>query len=195
MPKPSSKTPQRITKMLAMHAAGGSAREIADELKVGHATVMRWLDDAGLKSNGGQGAREGRRRAAPNGEAAAMLDAQKRLAEMEVAAPSSDIPSMLTALHRELAEARAFITYHREGAKAGTSTMGDYDKATVIAERLATKIAELTPPGTVDPASDPSTLEAAAEVRRRLATLIDAAERVFKCKACGRNPFGRDGAG
>jgi transposase len=179
--------------MLALHSEGASARELAEDLGVNHGTILAWLRDAGLEPNGGQGARKGRKRMGPDAAAAAMLEKQKRLAEMEIPHPSTDIPSMLADLHQQLAEAHAFVRYHREATKNGTSSMGDYDRAMVIAERLASRIAELTPKGAVDPATDPSNLEAAAEVRHRLTMLVEAAERVFRCKACGNSPYGEKG--
>jgi hypothetical protein len=178
--------------MLELHAEGASARELADALDVSHPTILEWLSDAGLEANGGQGARKGRRRDLPNGAAAKMLEQQKKLAEMQIPHPSTDIPSMLADLHQQLAEAHAFVRYHREATKSGASNMGDYDKAMVIAERLATRIAELTPRGKVDPASDPGNLEAARAVRDRLEMIVERQEQIFKCAACGGVPYGKD---
>lgn len=179
--------------MLELHAEGASARELAEALAVSHPTILDWLRDAGLEPNGGQGARKGRRRAPPDAAAAKMLEKQKRLAEMEIPQASTDIPSMLADLHQQLAEAHAFVRYHREATKNGTSNMGDYDKAMVIAERLATRIAELTPRGKVDPASDPGNIEAARAVCERLEMIVERQEQIFKCAACGANPYhGKD---
>jgi predicted transcriptional regulator len=177
MPKPTSKNPQRIQRMLAMHAEGASAREIAEELGVGHTTINNWLAEAGLPANGGQGPRGRRKRVAPGGLHAAQAETQRRLAELESPTPSTDIAGMLTELHEQLAEQHAFVRFYREGAKAGTATMAELDKAQIIAERLATKIAQLTPQASADPEKDPANLEAAAEVRQRFAALVEAAER------------------
>jgi hypothetical protein len=177
MPKPTSKTPQKIQRMLALHAEGASAREIAEDLGLGHSTINGWLQEVGLPPNGGQGPRRKRKRAPPGGLPGAMLAKQQRLAQLESPVPSADIAGMLTELHEQLAEQHAFVRYYREGAKAGTATMAELDKAQIIAERLATKIAQLTPQGTEDPEKDPGNLEAAAEVRQRFASLVEAAER------------------
>lgn len=193
MPQPSRKTPQRMKRMLELHAEGASGRELAEAMGVSHTAIRKWLSEAGLEPNGGQGARKSRHREPPDAAAAKMLDKQKRLAEMEIPHPSTDIPSMLADLHQQLAEAHAFVRYHREATKNGTSNMGDYDKAMVIAERLATRIAELTPRGKVDPASDPGNLEAAREVRERLAMIVERQEQIFKCASCGCNPYGIGG--
>jgi hypothetical protein len=177
--------------MLELAAAGASAREIAEVLTVSHPTILEWLKDAGLEANGGQGARKKRKRSAPDGDAARLLDQQKRLAEMEIPDPSKDLASMLADLHEQLAEAYAFVRYHREATKSGTSNMGDYDKAMVIAERLATRIVELTPSAPVDPANDPANVDAAADVRRKFARLVAKAEETFVCASCGGDPHGR----
>jgi transposase-like protein len=190
MPMPSRKTPQRITRMLELHARGASAREIAEEVGISHGSVIAWLKDAGLKPNGGHGTRTRRERITPQGAAAKLVDQQKRLAELEIGAPSIDISTMLVGLHRDLSEARAFVRFHREGAKAGTSSMGDVDRAMVIAERLATKIRELTPAASLDPERDPANLAAAEETRRKFERLVESAEQAYRCKSCGRNPRG-----
>lgn len=194
MPQPSRRTPQRIKRMLELHAEGASARELAEAMGVSHTAIREWLREAGLEPNGGQGARKNRRRAPPDGAAKKMLEQQKRLTEMEIGHPSTDIPSMLADLHQQLAEAHSFVRYHREASKSGTSNMGDYDKAMVIAERLATRIAELTPRGKVDPASDPGNLDAAREVRERLSMIVERQEQIFKCQLCGGDPHRRNGA-
>jgi hypothetical protein len=149
------------------------------------------LEDAGLEANGGQGDRKKRKRSPPDAAAAKLLDQQKRLAEMQIPDPSRDLATMLGDLHEQLAEAYAFVRYHRDAVKAGTSNMGDYDKAMTIAERLATRIAELTPSAPVDPANDPSNVEAAAQLRRKFGRLIEKAEAGFICLSCGGDPYGR----
>jgi transposase len=191
MPQPSRKTPQRIKRMLELQSGGASSREIAEALKVTHPTILEWLEDAGLKANGGQGSRTKRKRSPPDAAAAKMLEKQKALAEMEIPDPSKDLASMLADLHEQLAEAYAFVRYHREATKSGTSNMGDYDKAMIIAERLATRIAELTPSAPVDPANDPSNVDAAAQLRRKFGRLIEKAEADFVCQSCGGDPYGR----
>lgn len=189
MPTPSRKTPERIATMLRMHSQSASAREIAEAIGVSHAAIQTWLADAGLKPNGGQGSRKGRARPAPAGAEAALLGAQSALADLAVAPAPTDLPAVLARLRANFGLVSALVEHHVQGARAGTSSMAELDKAISIQNRYAVQIAELTPREAPDPASDPANVEAAAEVRRRLASLVEAAERVFKCK-CGRNPFG-----
>lgn len=189
MPQPSRKTSHRIERMLAMHAKGGSSREIADELVVNHGTILKWLRDAGLEPNGGQGSRKNRKRPLPDEAAQKLLEKQRRLAELDIPGATHDVPSMLAALHEDLAQDRALVAFHREAVKNGTSTMAEYDKAQLIRDRTAKSIAELTPRDAVDPAKDPANLGAARETRDKFLGLVEAQERIFVCASCGGNPY------
>ena len=193
MPKPSRKTPQRVAQMLEMHGKGASAREMADALGLNHGTILAWLEDAGLKPNGGQGSRKNRERTSPTGAAAALLEAQKRIAEFTSGPPPTDFEGVLGRYRKQFAIASGLVEFCFAESMAGRSTMVELDKATKVQEYYAIKIKELTPSAPKNPAEDPSNLEAAAEVRRRLSMLVEAAERVFKCKACGGDPYGKDG--
>lgn len=170
MPKPTLKTPQLIQRMIALHAEGASAREIAEELGLAHGTIQTWLRDAGLQPNGGNGSRAHRKRSPPDPK-------QVQLAELEIPTPSTDIPSMLVGLHEELAEQRAMMRRIREATKDGAGNMIALDKAQLICERLATKIVQLTPQAPADPEQDPANVEAAQETRERFRMLVEAAER------------------
>jgi len=191
MPGPSRKTAQLTARMLELHAGGASAREIGEALKLNHHTIVKWLGDAGLEPNGGHGTRRDRRRPTPAGTAAALVDVQKALADLADAPAPTDHAGVLARLRKDFGLVSALVEFHIDGARKGTSSMAELDKAIAIQDRFASRLAELAPRDPPDPASDPANLEAAAEVRRRLAALVEAAERVFKCKACGRNPHGK----
>lgn len=177
MPKPSSKTPQRIATMTAMHAEGASAREMAESLGLNHGTILVWLRDLGLEPNGGQGSRRTRIRRNPDEAAAAAADAHRALARLSVVPPGAELGDSLSALRHHQTIARRLVEYHFKRANEGHTAVGDLDKAMNLEDRIATRIAELTPVAPADPETDPGNLEAAAEVRARFARLVESAER------------------
>jgi len=189
MPTPTVKTPARVARMLAMHRKGASAREIADELKLTHPTIAAWLKEAGLEPNGGTGARKGRRREEPDAVDDAAAAAQQKLNELAARPAPADMKGVLERLREDFGDVSALVEYHIAGAKNGTSTMAELDKAIAIQDRFAARLVELSPRDAPDPASDPANLEAAAEVRRKFAALVEAAERSAVCMHCGRHPF------
>jgi hypothetical protein len=189
MPEPSHKTPKRVAAMLKMHRGGSSAREIADELKLSHVTIIRWLRETGVEPNGGEGKRDGRERAKPAGAADVVADAQLKLAELAATPPPPDMRGVLERMRKDFGMVSALVEYHVEGARSGTSSMSELDKAITIQDRFATRLVELTPQEAPDPATDPTNLDAAAEVRRKIAAAVDAAERSAVCVHCGRSPF------
>ncbi len=189
MPTQSRKTPQRTATMLELHGRGASAREIGEALKLTHHTIVAWLKDAGLKPNGGQGLRKVRRRDPPAGAAAVLSAAQKALADLAVAPAPTDLAGVLTRLRENYGLVCALVEYHVKGARAGTSTMGELDKAISIQERYAVKIAELTPREEPDPENDPTSIVAATSVRQELERLVARAEKNLRCLHCGRHPF------
>jgi transposase-like protein len=189
MPQPSRKTSQRIERMLAMHAKGASARELADELGVNHGTILAWLRDAGLEPNGGQGARKKRKRTLPDEAAQKLVEKQRRLAELEIPEPTRDLASALAAAHAYYVEQLEWCRAFREDVRNGTKTMTDLSSAQLMAERFLTKIRELTPQDDVDPAKDTGNLGAARETREKLLGLVEAQERIFVCASCGGNPY------
>lgn len=191
MPQPSRKTQHRIERMCAMHAEGASSREIAEALGMNHGSIQKWLRDAGLEPNGGQGSRKKRKRMPPDAATKALLEAQRRLAEVEIPAATTDIPSMLQALHVDLARARRLVHLHQLGNEKGTSTVQQLKAAMEIERDFAARIVELTPREAADPAKDPANLGAAKETRDKLLGLVEAQERLFVCASCGRNPYGK----
>jgi transposase len=191
MPKPSSKTPERIAKMIDLHRDGASAREIAEALKLTHGTILNWLEDAGLKPNGGQGARKGRERTTPTGAEAALAEAQQKLAELTSGPAPANFGEVLERLRKDFGLFSGLVEYHIEGARLGRSTMDDLSKAIRMQREYSVWIREVTPREPEKPENDPSNLQAAAEVRRKLASLVARAEAGAKCLACGSNPFAR----
>jgi Homeodomain-like domain len=177
MPTPTSKTPQRIERMVAMHEAGASAREVAEEIGVSHSTVNGWLKDAGLEPNGGLGDRKRRERTAPGGAAAAMLKAQKAIAELTTAPTPGQTTDTIAELQDSLALINGVTRYYEQEIRKGTADIGQLDKAMAVKKRLLTEIKELTPRVPMDPEKDLGNVEAAAETRQRFASLVEAAER------------------
>lgn len=175
--------------MLALHAEGASTREIGEALKVSHITAAAWLKDAGLAPNGGYGARNGRHRVKPGGTAD-LAGAQWTLAELAAVPAPTDLAGVLGKLRENYGLVSALVEFHVKGAKAGTSSMAELDKAISLQERFAVKIAELTPRETANPESDSANLEAASAVERKLMSLIEPARRSARCSHCGKNPFG-----
>lgn len=175
MPKPTSKTPQRIERMIAMHQAGASTREIGEELGLGHTTIAEWLRDAGLEPNGGHGSRKKRKRPPLPGVAAAMAEAQRALAEAANAPAGSVDP--VAKLQKSLAIVDGVIAYVEVGIRNGTSTIHDLQKAMAVQKELLWRIREITPVTPPDPSHDPSNIEAATETRERFRQLVEAAER------------------
>ena len=194
MPTPPKKTPQRVARMMAMHGAGASAREIGDELEVSQTTAAIWLREAGLTPNGGSGSRKDRRRSPPGAADSALAGAQKDLAELAASPVPTDLAGVLARLRENYALVSALVEFHVDGARKGTSSMAELDKAISIQERFAVKIQELTPAALPDPESDPTNVHAAASVQQKLATLVDVAEREVRCIHCGKPPFAPKGA-
>lgn len=190
MPAPYRKTHARVERMLELHAKGASAREIADELGVGsHATILRWLADAGLKPNGGQGARKVRARADLDVMAQKLLDAQKELAELSKGPPPKTSGEMLERLLRQFHEMQALVLLHMKRAGQGQSTMAELQKAMQIQDWFTTRITELTPAAPPDPSADPANTAAADRTREKLALMVQSAEAEFRCRNCGASPF------
>lgn len=190
MPAPNRKSPAKVARLLELHKQGASAREIADDLGLGsHMTALAWLRASGLEPNGGHGTRKARHRAGPNGVVGKLADAQLKLAELAKGPAPRDLGEVLARLREDFALVSALVRFHVERAGQGQSTMAELEKAIRIQESFATKIRELTPQET-NPDHDPANMQAAGEVRTRLALLVDAAEREFKCRHCGANPYG-----
>jgi hypothetical protein len=176
MPKPSSKTPQRIERLLALHKQGASAREIAEELGLGHTTISEWLRGMGLEANGGQGPRKRRKRPPLPQVAAAMAEAQRTLAEVANGAPADPVDPQAK-LQRSLAIVDGVIAFVELGIRNGTSTIHDLQKAMAVQKELLWRIREITPQAPADPSQDPSNIEAANETRERFRRLVEAAEQ------------------
>ena len=172
-----------------MHAAGASAREMAEELGLNHGTIAIWLRDMGLEPNGGQGSRSTRSRRPPDAAQAAAAEAHRALARLSVVPPSAELGDSLSALRHHQTIARRLVEYHFKRANEGHTAVGDLDKAMNLEDRIATRIAELTPAAPADPETDAGNVEAASEVRGRFARLVETAERGFRCKCCGGDPY------
>lgn len=191
MGQPSRKTPNRVSRMLELHKSGASAREIAEGLGIkSHKTVVRWLHDMGLEPNGGNGSRDGRRRAPPNGVAGSMTEAQKHLAQLTDGPVPKDYAGVLDRLRANFAMVAGLVEFHVKAAKTGGSTMGELEKALAIQDKFAVKIKELTPPDAGDPEDHPDNAEAAQKVMERIFGAVQEARGRARCVHCGRNPHG-----
>lgn len=189
MPTPSRKTPHRIRQTLKMHKAGSSSREIAEEIGVHHVTVSKWLRDAGIKANGGQGARKTRTRIQPEGVAAVLADAAAEVVDLKDAGvPPTDRAGAVAHLGRRLMQISALAD--ELGRNDGRMTQPAQLAAAIRIEReLSAQIVALSPQEEPDPENDPTNIEAAAAVRREIASLVEVAERNVRCVHCGKSPY------
>jgi transposase len=194
MPTISQKTPHRIARMIGMHERGASTREMADELKVSHTTIAGWLRDAGLEPNGGNGARKGRKRGEPSPESAEMAEAARELEELGTPPIPRSRDEALAHVRARLAMAAKLLEQQARGVPTGASNPSTLYKLGQWERELRAELAELTPREDPDPDKDPTNLEAAAEVRREIDSLVSAIERVTVCEHCGKNPFHKGGA-
>ena len=121
MPTPSRKTPLKIERMLKMHRAGGSVREIAEELKVSHPTIASWLRDAGLEPNGGAGARSSRRRREPDQLSDAIAGAAEDLAAASRSAPPRDRAGALAHMRARLGQMSELADQLAKGLPKGAT--------------------------------------------------------------------------
>jgi len=192
MPRPSLKTPQLIERMLALHSAGASAREIAEQLDINHRTATLWLRDSGLRPNGGYGRRGTRERVEPEGIEAAVVAAQQSLAELATTAPA-DASDRMALAAKSLALIQTLLRQEGDRLQAGHGKINDLGKRLEIENMLATRIEEFRPRAAPKPEEDISNLEAASETRSKFAALVESSERDFKCACCGGDPYGRTG--
>lgn len=174
-----------------MHRAGASAREIAEALDgISHVAVVSWLKDAGLKANGGGGARSGRKRVVPNGMSGPIMDAHQQLAELASQPAPKDYGGVLKRLRKNFSLVAGLVEFQVAQAKAGTSTMTELQKAIQIQDAFAVKIRELTPKESEDPEASAEASSAAEAVVQKIMTTIDAARKNARCVHCGKNPHG-----
>src|SRR6185369_680669 len=159
-----------------------------------HGTINRWLAEAGLLPNGGNGDRARRPRRELDDAAKVIVGAEHALAEMDAGPTPRDRVGAIDYLRRRLEQVSRMAQQYGAQAAAGATGMADFERAIKLEQSLAAQIAQLSPQEERDPEHDPTNVEAAAETRRRLVSLVEAAERVFKCKVCGQNPHGRGGA-
>jgi len=176
--------------MLAMHRDGASSREIAEAIGLTHPTIAAWLQDAGLKPNGGAGARNGRRRKEPDGPAPELAEAAREIVEVGSAPLPRDRATALAHVQARLRMASKLIEQQAAGLPTGASNPATLVKLGQWERELRSEIAELTPHAAPDPATDPTILEAAAEVRRQIESQVREAEENSTCIHCGKNPFG-----
>ena len=193
MGRPSLKTPQLIERMFTLHSAGASAREIAEQLGVNHRTATLWLRDSGLRPNGGYGHRATRERVEPDDAAAALIAVQQSLAELESGAAPGDITDLLAFVNESLALTKSLLLCESNELKSGRGDINKWGKLIQIQQQLLTRAVELRPRDAVKPEDDVTNIESAAETRAKLASLVESAERDFKCGCCGGDPYGRNG--
>src|SRR5262245_42201291 len=136
MPGPSQKNPQRIARMLKMHRAGASAREIASELKISHVAAARWLKESGMVPNGGgTGRRDSRTRRELEPDVDVVAGAQQTIAEVEAGMPL-DRSGALAHLTMRLKQVAAIVKRLSADGCKGTLLMADFDKAVKLEQAL-----------------------------------------------------------
>jgi transposase len=189
MPAPTKKTPQRLSKMVAMHKAGASAREISDELGLDSKTILGWLTAAGLEANGGLGPRAKRKREPGKAETKAVAE----LAAEQLAAADSPLPTdrtgAIAVVQERLRVVRSLLKRLDGPVESGEYPAPAYVQLVKLESDLAARIAELTPPAPADPETDPTNQDAATAARVRLERLVDRAEATVTCRHCGKHPF------
>lgn len=191
MPAPTTKTPKRIERMLAMYQDGASAREIARALGgLSHVTVTKWLHDAGLKPGGGNGHGAKKAAARVDDMSSAMAEAQRQLAELASRPPPKDYAGVLERMRANFGLAAAFVEFQFAQAQVGRTTMTEVEKAVKIQDAFAVKIRELTPREEPDPEESVDASNAAAALIQKVMSTVQAARKNARCVHCGRNPHG-----
>lgn len=189
MPMPSRKTPQRIARVLKLHNARLSAREISEQTGVAKSTIVRWLAEAGLNANGGNGKRATRNRIAPDGVEAVLAEVTEAASEMaSTGMPPTDRAGAIAHLGRRLMQvAQLADVLGRPDAKM--SNPAQFAAAVRLEKDLASQIVELAPQEALDPDKQIDNVSAAADVRAKVGRLIEAAKQKARCCNCGGNPF------
>lgn len=189
MGTPSRKTPQRIQRVRELHRQGGSTREIAEDVGVSHVTVGQWLAEMGLDPNGGHGERKARKRRSPGAAAGAIADATNALASFVDGRQLFDRATALQQLSKRLAQISTLASQLGAGVPSGEANASAFATVVKLERELAAGIVELEPPAPPDPDSDPTNLQAAADLRAKVGRLVETARSKARCVHCGANPF------
>jgi len=178
-----------MARVLKLHNARHSAREISEQTGISKTTVVRWLSEAGLNANGGNGKRATRNRIAPGGVEAVLAEVTEAASEMaSTGMPPTDRTQAIAHIGRRLMQvAQLADALGRPDAKM--SNPAQFAAAVRLEKDLASHIIELSPQESPDPENDPTNLEAAAAVRREITSLVEVAERNVRCVCCGKNPY------
>jgi hypothetical protein len=188
------------SEILKMHRAGRSVRSIAAALakagvvlgKTAIAERLGALRDQGMPV---RGARRRPAKADRNGVSVGDCDAApvnpsdpllrhggppKDLGDLQWADAISPV---------RLSRVSALIDANEERFVSGELPIGVYSSLIRTERDLIDRVLAQVTPEPPDPQTDPTNVQAANEVRRKLEGLVEAAERNFKCAACGANPY------
>lgn len=194
MSRATLKTADRLRRLRELHAAGASTRQIAAALGVrSHRTIGAWLAAAGLEPNG-SASRAPRPAAPPPPVATAPSPPSPTDAAAELLADDdeplpADRESAMLLVQRRLGVVRALLDQIGREVRAGAYPAPAFVALVNCESALAAKVAELAPPVVPDPERDPTNLDAADRVRRKLERLVGAVEEreraEGRCARCG----------
>lgn len=174
--------------MLELHAAGASARQIAEDVGLSDRAVRNWLADKGLEANGRGG--KPRVKPKPRPEPETLEAAQQAAAALIEPTPvGSDRQSALQLVTARLSFVRSLIDRLAPAVQLDEYPASAWGQLVRLEGELATRVAELAPAEAPDPESDPANVDAAAMVRAKLARIVAAQEQDARCVHCGRAPF------
>lgn len=180
-------SPARLKRLTALLEAGESVRAIASSLDVNERTVRRWMAERGLESTRRPGAprKAERAKAGPATLTPAQLAAEVTKAEAALGEPGGS----RELIRRELAAITVHLALTREAMTRGETSGAVYERLTNLQRGYAHTLKQLEPPPEQDPERDPTNLEAADRVLRKLRRLVTRAEAETVCRHCGRAPF------
>lgn len=183
----SKKSPALIRRMIDLHAQGGSAREIAETLGLGHQTILRWLREQGRTPNGTQPRRDTRERTTPAANVDSLVaDAEREVAELDGRAPG---PAPLRNAENRLTQIRKTLDARYDDMLAGTFPPATYNALAKLEMQYSTLVAQLAPAPTADERNAAATAESLDRMMAKLHKLIAEEQAICRCLHCGRHPF------
>jgi hypothetical protein len=78
-----------------------------------------------------------------------------------------------------------------QGVAAGEANPATLAAVMKLEQDAAERVVVLAPRTPQDPARDPHNIRAVDEVHKKLASLVEHAEREFKCAHCGQSPYAK----
>lgn len=190
MPADTKLTEQLLTRLIALHEKGASAREIAENLGVSKTTVGRWMAERGLIPKGKPGPHRAPVKAAAKASPVAPVGVPELAQNVAKAEASLNGPGASEGvIRRRLAEIVTLLDVQKKKIEEGTGSIIAYKHFTELERTYARELHALAPPPESDPEKDPTNRAAAMRVSDRIAELVSDAEREVVCMHCGEHPF------